>query len=132
MHPELGQQRAKKRRGRQAAGIAVVGVADIHHFVHRRDHALRRFQHRVEHASIFVQRFAFHAQRNEVDADLHRVDEVLDDGFGAQMRLGAADVLGQIRPGGNALDDRAHQQFGIGRQGVGAHENSGNRGTGRT
>jgi hypothetical protein len=121
VHAELRQQRAEKRGCRQAAGVAVVGIADIDHLVDLGGDAAGGFQHRVEHAAVLVHRLALHPQGDEVDADLHRVDDVVDDGLGAEVCFGAADVLGQVGTGGDALNDGAHQQLGIGRQGVGIH-----------
>ncbi len=104
-----GEHRRQERRGRQRAVVAVVGVADVEHLVHRRGGPARRVADRVEHAEVFVVGLALHAQRDEKYPGLHRIDLSVEHQAHAGARLFARDVLAQLGSGGDALEDRVHQ-----------------------
>ena len=81
------KHRGQERRGRQRTAKPIVGVGDIDNFVNRRGNAVRHIVDRLQHAAHLIVRFALHAQRDQEDTRLHRVDLAFKDKAHAGARL---------------------------------------------
>ena len=62
----------------------------------------------VHDALEFVHGLALHAQGDEEDAGLDRIDDAVEDGLHTDGGLFLAYVLRQFRTGGDALDNGMH------------------------
>ena len=105
----LGEQRRQKGRGGDRPVVAVVRVGDVDHLVDRRGDRLAGIEDRLQHPAVLFGRLALHAQGDQEDAGAHRVDLARQDSLHAQTGLLFADVLRQVGPGRDPLDDGIHR-----------------------
>ena len=75
---------------------------------------LARIEDGLQYAAVLLRGLALHAQRDKKDPGAHRVDLAAEHTAHAQPGLVLADILGQIRPGGDALDDGKHHPLQLG------------------
>jgi hypothetical protein len=103
-----GQHRGQEGRDREGTVIAVIRVRKIDHLIHVRHDGARGVADCLEHAAVFVIGLALHAQGDQKDRSLYGVDGLIQDILHAGARFLEGNILTELRPGRDALEDRAH------------------------